>query len=83
VTARYLSVADYAALAGVSHKTIRGMIARGELRAHRFGRVLRIDPDEAAEATVYQPADPADAGPRAPRPRPVLGDYSRRAREGV
>lgn len=84
MSARYLSIAEYADLAGVSHKTIRGMVARGELVAHRFGRVLRIDPEEAAEATVYQPEGQQQGGRRRQqhggRPRPVRGDFSRRAR---
>ena len=84
MTTRYLSIAEYAALVGVSHKTIRGMVARGELVAHRFGRVLRIDPDEAAEATLYRPRDRRDTtvSLASPRPRPVRGEFSRRAKEG-
>ena len=70
VTTRYLSIAEYAALVGVSHKTIRGMVARGELVAHRFGRVLRIDPDEAHEATRYRPRDRRDTTISLASPRP-------------
>lgn len=82
-SAHYLSIADYAALVGVSHKTIRGMIERGELPAHRFGRVLRIDLDEARQATAVAPVEagaPATLAPRPRRPRAVGGDFTRRAR---
>lgn len=69
-------------MAGVSPKTIRGMIQRGELTAHRFGRVLRIDPEQARGETLYRPAERGtDAAPRRQRPRPVVGEFSRRARE--
>lgn len=69
-------------MVGVSHKTVRAMIERGELTAHRFGRVLRIDPGQAAAETLYRPADAGtDAPPRRPRPRPARGDFSRRARK--
>ena len=80
---RYLTVEEYAALAGVSHKTIRGMIKCGELPAHRYGRILRIDPEEAHAVTAYQPPDPKvppeAAAPRLRR-RAVRGGFARRAR---
>jgi excisionase family DNA binding protein len=39
---RFLSVADVAVRLGVSEKTVRRMIARGDLRAHRVGRLIRV-----------------------------------------
>lgn len=41
-TPRLLNVDDVADQADLSSKTIRRMIARGELRVHRIGRSLRI-----------------------------------------
>ncbi|MEO4038419.1 helix-turn-helix domain-containing protein [Micrococcaceae bacterium Sec6.3] len=41
----YMTQQDAAEALGISLSTIRRMIARGELRAYRFGpRVIRIDP---------------------------------------
>jgi excisionase family DNA binding protein len=39
---RFLSVAEVAATLGVSGKTVRRMIKRGDLRAHRVGRLVRV-----------------------------------------
>ncbi|HCX85009.1 MAG TPA: helix-turn-helix domain-containing protein [Micrococcales bacterium] len=40
----YLTIRQAADVVGCSPDTIRRMIARGELRAVRFGRLLRIPP---------------------------------------
>ncbi len=42
IPARFYSIKKVAAALDVSEKTVRRMIARGELRAHRVGRQLRI-----------------------------------------
>jgi excisionase family DNA binding protein len=39
---RFLSVAEVAVRLGVSGKTVRRMIERGDLRAHRVGRLVRV-----------------------------------------
>jgi len=39
---RFLSVAEVAATLGVSGKTVRRMIRRGDLCAHRVGRLVRV-----------------------------------------
>jgi excisionase family DNA binding protein len=41
-TERFLSVAEVAVRLGVSEKTVRRMIYRGGLRAHRVGRLIRV-----------------------------------------
>jgi len=76
-----LTIQEYADLAGVSHKTIRGMIDRGELPAHRYGRLWRIDPREAAKATLHQVGNRPSVMSADSRVRPVRGEFSRRARE--
>ncbi|MFC7581575.1 helix-turn-helix domain-containing protein [Schaalia naturae] len=38
----FLSVDEAAAIFGVSSKTVRRMISRGELRAKKFGTLIRI-----------------------------------------
>lgn len=43
---RFLSVNDVAEELGVSSKHVRRMIARGDLRIHRFGKVIRIARDD-------------------------------------
>jgi excisionase family DNA binding protein len=48
-----LTVADVASRLSVSTKTIRRMIARGELAVVRIGRSIRIDP-EVIEKIVRQ-----------------------------
>lgn len=75
----YLTVAECADLLAVDHKTVRRLIDRGELPALRVGRVLRIDPADL-EALRYQPVGGAAAPVRRPRPRPIRGDFARRAR---
>jgi excisionase family DNA binding protein len=39
---RFLSIAAVAVRLGVSEKTVRRMIKRGGLRAHRVGRLIRV-----------------------------------------
>jgi excisionase family DNA binding protein len=43
---RFLSVNDVAEELGVSTKHVRRMIARGDLRIYRFGKVIRIARDD-------------------------------------
>ena len=43
---RMLSVAETALALGISEKTVRRLIQRRELRAHRFGRCLRMSDDD-------------------------------------
>jgi excisionase family DNA binding protein len=40
---KYLTLASAGALASLSVRTLRRAIVRGELRAHRVGRLVRID----------------------------------------
>jgi excisionase family DNA binding protein len=44
---RMLSVGELADYLGVSCKTITRRIQRGEIRAHRFGQLLRISDEDA------------------------------------
>jgi excisionase family DNA binding protein len=44
---RALTAAELAAALQVSVRTVRRMIARGEVRAIRFGRSVRVPVDEA------------------------------------
>lgn len=46
--ARTLTAADLAAALQVSVRTVRRMIAAGEVRVIRFGRSVRVPADEAA-----------------------------------
>jgi excisionase family DNA binding protein len=39
---RFLSIAQVGVRLGVSRKTVRRMIKRGDLRAHRVGRLIRV-----------------------------------------
>lgn len=47
---RFLTVADVAASLQVSEKTVRRLILRGELKASRVGRSIRIAPEDADRA---------------------------------
>ena len=78
-TPPYLTVNECADLLAVDHKTVRRLIDRGELPALRVGRVLRIDPADL-EALRYRPGR-SESGSPAPRPRPVRGEFARRARD--
>lgn len=63
---KYLSVAEAAAALGVSARTVRNRVARGELRADRVGaRVLLIPEREIAK----QPHGKLKTGPKAGRKR--------------
>lgn len=53
----WLTIDDTAKVLGVSSKTIRRMIHRGELRAYRFGRAIRISSDDLEAAG--QPVTPS------------------------
>lgn len=46
-TARMLTVADFADRLEVCKKTIRRLIDKGELPAHRVGRLIRISEADA------------------------------------
>jgi excisionase family DNA binding protein len=48
VLPRLLSVDAVAEQLGMCAKTIRRLIDRGELRAHRFGRAIRVSEDDLA-----------------------------------
>jgi excisionase family DNA binding protein len=45
----FLSVADVAEERQISRMTVYRHIAAGTLRAHRYGRALRITPQDAAD----------------------------------
>lgn len=49
---RFRSLREVAAYLGVSTRTVRRLITRGELRAHRVGRGLRIQDGELAAYVV-------------------------------
>ena len=74
---RYLTVAECAAILAVDHKTIRRLIDREELPALRVGRRLRINPADLERLRYHHPEA---AAARRARPRPVGGEFSRRAR---
>ena len=80
MSARHLTVAECAALLAVDHKTVRRLIDRGELPVLRLGRILRIDPADL-EALRYRPGPSEPGSPARRRPRPVNGEFSRRARD--
>jgi excisionase family DNA binding protein len=44
-----LAIAGVAVRLGVSSKTVRRLIARRELRAHRVGRLLRVTEEDLVE----------------------------------
>lgn len=60
----YVDAAEAAAIAGVKAQTVRRWIARGELRGHRAGRLLRVRVDELraflAKASPPGPGEPDD-----------------------
>lgn len=58
----YVDAAEAAAIAGVKAQTVRRWIARGELRAHRAGRLLRVRVDELRAFLAKSPA----SGPTEP-----------------
>ena len=43
---RLLSVDDIATAMAISPKTVRRMIARGELISHRIGKLIRVSEDD-------------------------------------
>lgn len=60
VLVRWYSTEEAAAALGVTARTVYGIINRGELKAHRFGRVIRINEDDLAAclaATVIKPGE--------------------------
>lgn len=46
----YLSIDQAASIVGCSKDTIRREISRGRLKARKFGRLIRIEPDDLARA---------------------------------
>lgn len=65
----YLTIAQAADALSCSPDSVRRLIARGELRAYRFGRLIRISPTDIQRAgrpiTRLRPhaADPSDPVP--------------------
>ena len=59
---RYVSFAEASKIVGVSPRTLRRAVADGCLRAHRLGRLVRID---VTELTRWIEADGAAASMRA------------------
>lgn len=59
IETRYLSVAQTAAKLGLSKMTVYRMVHKGDLRASKIGRKIRVfAPDVARLASpVYQPRD--------------------------
>jgi excisionase family DNA binding protein len=43
---RLLTVAEAADIVGACPKWVRSQIAQGNLKAHRFGRLVRISPED-------------------------------------
>ncbi len=81
-----LSALDAARAAGVSERTIRRAIARGELRARKHGGVYQISPDDLADYRARKgigvPSRPAAhaRAPGLPRPpTPMIGREVERA----
>jgi excisionase family DNA binding protein len=60
---RFLSVNDVAEELGVSTKHVRRMIARGDLRIYRFGKVIRIAGASAASICSCFVIQHVTAGP--------------------
>ena len=58
---RYESLKDAAERLDVHERTLRRMIARGELTDYRVGTVIRIDPDELDEAIRPRTAERSTA----------------------
>jgi excisionase family DNA binding protein len=56
---RYLSIAKAGSIASLSPRTIRRAIGRGELRAHKVGKLVRI---EARELVRWIECGPRRAG---------------------
>lgn len=76
---RMLTPVEVAELLGLSVKAVRGLIARGELGAHRIANKIRVDPAdfeaflEATRLSVPSPTAPARPGER----RQARGDLAR------
>jgi excisionase family DNA binding protein len=51
---RFLSLAEFADLVGVSRKTVTRWIKAGDLRAHRLGRQIRISEEDAVTFTAVR-----------------------------
>jgi excisionase family DNA binding protein len=49
---RWSAVSGTAAYVGVNERTIRRAIADGRLRAHRIGKLIRIDRDDIAKYII-------------------------------
>jgi excisionase family DNA binding protein len=52
--ARFLTIKDVAERLGLSTKTVRRLIERGELRVHRFGRSIRISEEDYNTFAKYR-----------------------------
>jgi excisionase family DNA binding protein len=73
----FLTVAEAAAALGCHAKTVRAMVARGELAAERVGAQLRVD-----LASLEPAGGPGLPGRRRDGPaRPARGEFSRRVKE--
>lgn len=56
------SVSEFASRYKLSPKTVYKLVRAGQLKARRFGRVLRIIDDEAPETAPAEPRDDGRAG---------------------
>jgi excisionase family DNA binding protein len=73
----YLSVNQAAARYGVSHKTIRAAIRKGQMKCVRLGRAIRISQAALPEAFPEQARNVPAAGPRKPAAKAPAGTPSR------
>lgn len=78
---RYYKLSEVSELTRFTVRTLRAMIARGDLHAVRFGRDYRVDGDELARfvaariaAPVPEPQRPGRAAPARRRPKTDGGD---------
>ncbi len=55
VRRRYVSLAQASAITGLSSRTLRRAIAAKRLRAHRVGRLVRIEEDDLHEMIRGEP----------------------------
>lgn len=72
---------DAGGMAEAGDFLIRRLVERGELPALQVGRVLRIDLQDLQTLSYVPPG--GEDRPARSRPRPVNGEFSRRARETV
>lgn len=87
--ARAIPIAEAAAEIGVSPRTVRGLLERGEIRGHRVGRAVRVyleSLEDYQRRNEITPRAPAPDGPKRPgrRKSPRSGEAMQKlARLGI